>query len=1061
MLETDRGCLELGIGRQPRRPINIVFKMSSRTCLHLVGKATATSRGSNAVVATPVRLFQQLGCPFGVVDRVAAKWWLNPSTMQRARTFSSMIHEERGGPWNQEKVVAGKTDALLHDIAVGDMFDDDREAAGKFMLFWSRKKSPEGAEKTEQLLERLVREDEERPKPNHRSLAVTPKLYNIAIAAWGKSGSSSCGEKAEAIWKRMQKRYEAGRHNDLVVAQPDRYTIHSVMDAYAHSPAADAPERVEQLISLLEQLSDDPESSITLCTMSFNILMNSYASRRGEHGSAEKAEDVLLRMSEINKKGDTSIRPDVHSFNTVLKAWLNSGSCLESASRADNILRFMAKLHKDGHNNVRPDHVSLGTCLRAYGHVREGGAEAVGKIEGLLQLLEEVAVDDHHADYTDCYNIALDAVIRSGVDDAGIRAQAVFERMTELESEGLVNVSPDDKTHALILNAKLSSVEMSGNSEETIRRILDNASEGGSGSGIISTASLNKTMDVLWKSASKRGLRSGPKQAEEILSFMERSPTMKPDSSSYNIAITAFLRSDLNRSVEHAFEILKRQERAYNSGNTGALPGGYAYNSVLTGFSRSNSNPTEARHSAKRAYMIIKMMEAQEKNGNAEAAPDIISFNIAIKSLAQAGTRDSANRAMMLLKRLEEGSTSNDVYPDEITYGSVLNALRLGGDWDYVPGEALDIFKRMKEACLNQNRKMRVDTHVYKTLLNILARSRDPRHPEVAYRILQEMMEASERNESKPPDSHCCNLVVKAFANAGYGPNAATRAEEILVDLVKRFKAGRISDAPDTVGFNHILHAWQRTNRQVAVEHAETVMKLMNALQAGGAANAQPDKVTLSLMIVMYATQKTAESAQKAQDLFDSSVDKVEVDRHLYENLMNCWAKSDAWNKVEKVRGIMRLMDERYEQGNWQMRPTSRTYNILLNSCSHLTVDTGDNRERALDTAREAYRELHNCTQRKPDPVTYGTMIQAICNLSDDDDATMAAEVKEVFVECCENGKCGDMVMSELRRGLSKESVADMVGKAGDLPASWQRNVKDVRSKKLSRLLGRERKSPK
>jgi len=651
--------------------------MSARSCVRLVDRTNAISYRIFAACA-PSPSCRPVGCTVGLdeyVSRGAPNLAFRPyqtsqvSVALREETGDTSNNgedtERKGGPWNQENILSEKSDFILNDAPVGEMTEGTRKEVARFMLLWSRKESPEAASMAEKLLERLICEQAERP--NQRFFEVTAKEYNIAISAWGRSGSKRCGVNAEAIWRRMEKRFEDGRHNGIFAARPDRYTINSVMNAYAHSPEANAPEEVENLLSYMEELSNDPQSNIRPDSMSFNILMNAYASRKGEYGSAEKAEDVLLRMSEINRKGDDFIRPDVHSFNTVLKAWYNSGDCLESASRADQVLRFMLKLHKDGHENVRPDHVSFGTCLRAHGKINEKGLEAVENIEGLLELLEEVAVDGTDTTYTECFNIAMDAILKSGVGNAGKRVENIFDRMIELQFEGNRNISPDHKTLALLLNARLRSSLTTRDPEETVRCILNNVDGEGNQSVIKwSTASLNKAMDILWKSAPKSGLRDAAKQAEHVLTFMETSWLVKPDTSSYNILITAFVKVGAKESTEKSFEILKRQEKAFESGNTAAKPNGYAYNAVLSSFSRVGGDEWE---NAQRTYEILKMMEKQEREGNAEAAPDIISYNIAIKAHGQAGNMIAANRALLLLKRLEERSATTNVHPDEMTYG--------------------------------------------------------------------------------------------------------------------------------------------------------------------------------------------------------------------------------------------------------------------------------------------------------------------------------------------------------------------------------------------------------
>jgi len=387
---------------------------------------------------------------------------------------------------------------------------------------------------------------------------------------------------------------------------------------------------------------------------------------------------------------------------------------------------------------------------------------------------------------------------------------------------------------------------------------------------------------------------------------------------------------------------------------------------------------------------------------------------------------------------------------------SVINTFRLSGDRK-AANMALHVLNRMKKAIREENRTLKVDRVIYKTVLTCLALPTNPRHASASYEILQEMLEASKENEDVKPDSHCCNLVVKAFAKAGHGRKTATHAQQILVDLVQQYRAGKMSAAPGTAGFNQVLNAWSKTrDRRDAVKNAETVMKLMRELRDGCVEYAKPDKSTISLMFSIYALQKNESMAQSAQDLFDSFMGEIDYDRMLIEGLMNVWAKSDTPNKTEKILELKRLMEEKWKRGEWNMRPTTRTYNILLNACSYAAKGDAEDRGRALETAREAFRELKGSNEEKPDPITYGTMIQAVCNLSEDEPDKKVEEVKEIFDECCRSGMVGDMVVKEMWGGLDKETVEEIFGEnRSEPPVSWKRNVKDFRSMKLTQMLGR------
>ena len=201
----------------------------------------------------------------------------DPSTTANACfATAAAVSDDESAPSADDRL-KDDTDYLLHDIVVGRMTLRDRSLAHRIMTAWKRTNSTHGAILVQQVLERIVEEDE---AGNGRVADVNSRLYHIAIEAWAHSGDEECGRRSEAILSRMEERYrkltefESRRdnsntgmettHTNIARARPDARCFHLTLHALAKSQEEeDATERAEHLVQRMEEMAKvDPESSI-------------------------------------------------------------------------------------------------------------------------------------------------------------------------------------------------------------------------------------------------------------------------------------------------------------------------------------------------------------------------------------------------------------------------------------------------------------------------------------------------------------------------------------------------------------------------------------------------------------------------------------------------------------------------------------------------------------------------------------------------------------------------------------------------------------------------------
>ena len=983
----------------------------------------------------------------------------------------------------RDAALASDTEYVLHHVPTGAMTHEDRSQSLRLMNSWSVRRTEEGARKAELILDRLLRDEDERrssgvgaainwSRDEDDEWYVGARVWNVAITSWAKLESSKCGSEATRVFEKMKERFELS-DGTSTRARPDIISYNSVLVALANDPDPSSVERAEALIAEME-LNDDDSGGVRPDTTSYNVLINAYANRTGEYGSAERAEDVLLRMSELSKDGGggkSTVRPDTASFNTVLKAWHNSGErTMESAIRSEAILRLLCKVYKSGHD-VRPDPISFSTCLRTYRAAEvtdeEGGIDLADRVRGLIDLLENtVAAPTERGydmffdeDYTQCYHVAIEAVGNSGVPDAGLRAEVIFGMMEEAEREGWTKVSINEVAHAQVLYAWMrGDIEGVGDiPKDILMRIFDglgvegnvcsdnngsqNVDIDGDGdsvhigltrpqghSPLRTTRPFNLALRSLCERAMEEGSLSEVERVDNLLRFIEtNSPgSVPPDIFSYNTVMHSYMKVNARGSARKMYDLLVRLEGAYDkSGMEEALrPTSFSYNAVVSECSKVGDS--------ERACQALYMAERQVDAGNPDVAMDVPGYNMCLNALAQKRTRNAAVKALDLLKLMEKRSSSTSkvggagrVRPDMKSYTSVINAWERIMDRDS-PKVVLSCLRRLETSYdEGGSKRQSADDVVYTSVLLCLARSKRLHFAEKARDLLAQMEHRyrAENNTKLQPTSVCCNLVVKAFADAGRGSKTARAAERVLMDLVERHRAGALSACPDTYGFNHVIHAWAKSSDyddgggggpDGAAVRAGELVRSMKRLGKEASLPTEPDRVTITSLISIFMGSKREGLTAEAQKLFDA-FEGSEGDRHgnngnsddgdslhskwiadktMYDHMMDCWAKSYSREKLTRCRDLLQRMEERsvssllssssekkgkdrqgYIQRQYQVSgsfcPDTRTYNILLNCCARTATGDDVAGEKAMAFAYDILDRLEGSGSAKK-PSSYG-----------------------------------------------------------------------------------------
>ena len=176
-----------------------------------------------------------------------------------------------------------------------------------------------------------------------------------------------------------------------------------MIDAWAKSRDADAPQRAEVLLAKMEELYRQGNKDVCPNTVSYSAVINAWAKSR-EKGAAQRAEAILNHMLKLYKGGREECRPDSASFNSAIDAWAKSrdknaythaqeifqqmqsmenalkpsasaynslmnalavSSVPDKATRAFDILIEMENMAKKGNRDVAPDLITFGAVMKA------------------------------------------------------------------------------------------------------------------------------------------------------------------------------------------------------------------------------------------------------------------------------------------------------------------------------------------------------------------------------------------------------------------------------------------------------------------------------------------------------------------------------------------------------------------------------------------------------------------------------------------------------------------------------------------------------------------------
>lgn len=402
--------------------------------------------------------------------------------------------------------------------------------------------------------------------------------------------------------------------------------------------------------------------------------------------------------------------------------------------------------------------------------------------------------------------------------------------------------------------------------------------------------------------------------------------------------------------------------------------------------------------------LLFELLERQQTVDASLVITSSITTDAVLQAWAKQGTREAAERAQLILQRLEQwqaSSSENAIEANSHTYSIVMNAYsKLGAVEDV---EAI-LAKRIVDD--EKFGESKVDTVLYNVAIKAWAVSQDARAGSRATALLQELQQVRKLE----PDIITYNSVLSAWSKSGH-VNAAQQAERILQEMMTTAKVKETAPRPNTVSYNTVLHAWSKSTKPMAVQRASTILEYMIRSQ-----DPKPDIYSFtSVLNVLAKSKQQPDKALQARKLLDT---------------------------------LLQLSEQRQD-----LEPSNIAFNTVLNACAFSASFDEDTRRQALQIAVSTFAQLRSFTGKcRPDDITYGNLIKVIANLLHDNRTKRQQLALTVMRQCMEDGLVGDMVWQELPRCITQKALRNLLPTAlqeketpielVDLPRKWRRNAK-------------------
>lgn len=191
-----------------------------------------------------------------------------------------------------------------------------------------------------------------------------------------------------------------------------------------------------------------------------------------------------------------------------------------------------------------------------------------------------------------------------------------------------------------------------------------------------------------------------------------------------------------------------------------------------------------------------------------------------------------------------------------------------------------------------------------------------------AERTLQSMLQ----NDKIPePDQISFSTLLLAYKNQATLESMES-ANTLLEQMLELYEGGMVSAKPTLVGFTTVMKGYAQLGLPDQVETLQA--KLESLYQSSLDSDWEPDSMFYNMVIEAHCRGGHPERASELVQEFIEHPSK-DIDEMTFHALLSGWAES---GNIDGAENTLNFMHEAFTNGSVDVRPTTRSYNLVLNA---------------------------------------------------------------------------------------------------------------------------------
>ena len=411
-----------------------------------------------------------------------------------------------------------------------------------------------------------------------------------------------------------------------------------------------------------------------------------------------------------------------------------------------------------------------------------------------------------------------------------------------------------------------------------------------------------------------------------IKAYKEGDNRMTPTIAEYNIVLSAMAKV---KEPERAEAILTRLCDDFESGVSRLVPNAFSFGTVIFAWAYAKQDG-----GGPRAEAILDTMIAvgEQEEDSSLKFPRIECYNNVVKAWCDTRTKPALEEAERFLQRMHEDFRigNDNARPTSNTYGIIIHS------WSQMGcAEQSEAALRLmyNDFLHNENELAEVTSYQFNSAITAWHRSGAPNAVERAFSLFDNMQKIN-----VIPDAATFGALMLGLSRSN-DRSAGEKAEHILREQQRQYRAGNDECKPDTMNYNAVMHCWS-----VVGNANKTVALLRELMEEHRKGNVRiTDERPFITAFAALARSRDHNAVDTAETIFQEMAqlsNEGEMDFYpsaiCYNGLQGCWASAELPNSGEKCLSLLHEMKEKYARGDESMRPTEANYKIVIDAFARI-----------------------------------------------------------------------------------------------------------------------------